>query len=67
MSRSKLSKYAEILLGLNGVPLVQQPMSRTPARSRSPKAFALKEGADTFSPKDFITSGRPGGAVANGL
>lgn len=46
------------LLGLTAqLPLVQQPMPGTPAPSRAPRAFALKEGTDTFSPKDLVSTG----------
>ncbi|KAF6755918.1 Alpha/Beta hydrolase protein [Ephemerocybe angulata] len=38
----------------------------TATPTASPKPFAFKEGADTFSPNDLVSLGRPGAAVANG-
>lgn len=38
----------------------------TATPTASPEPFAFKEGADTFSPNDLVSLGRPGAAVANG-
>lgn len=47
-------------LGLTAqLPLAQQPMPGTPAPSMAPKEFALKEGGDTFSPKDLVRANLP--------
>ncbi|KAG2010138.1 dipeptidyl-peptidase 5 [Coprinopsis cinerea AmutBmut pab1-1] len=56
------------LLGLSGqVPFTSPPIASkgAPAPVRGNHNFTLKEGADTFSPRDLVTLGRPGSAIAN--